>query len=73
MRPRIKKAPVLVASSSEDKTIQSLCAFNRKQYKQLPKKSYVLMCFGIKKILTESEYKEYLSKGLGDLITVEVS
>lgn len=72
MRPRIVKIPKLVASSSEDVIIQDLCRFNRKQsYKESKKKSYILMCFGLKKTISEREYNDYVSKGLTDLVRIE--
>lgn len=72
MRPRIKKHPTLVASTTQDETIQDLCRFNRKQpHKQKTIKSYILMCFGIKKIITKTEYDYYVSQGLTDLVKVE--
>lgn len=72
MRPRIKKHPTLVASTTSDETIQSLCKFNRKQsHKQKTIKSYILMCFGTKKTITKSEYDYYISQGLTDLVRVE--
>lgn len=73
MRPRIKATPKLVASSSNDATIQDLCAYNRRTHKRAPKviKSYILMCFGMKKTITKSEYDYYASQGLTDLIRIE--
>jgi hypothetical protein len=72
MRKRIQRKPVLVASSSNDATIQDLCRFNRKQsHKEKTIKSYTLMCFGIKKTITKSEYDYYNSLGLTDLIRIE--
>ena len=72
MRPRITKTPKLVASSSDDTTIQDLCRFNRKQFhKERTIKSYILMCFGMKKTITKSEYDYYNSLGLTDLIRIE--
>lgn len=72
MRPRIKKHQTLVASSSDDTNIQDLCRFNRKQsYKESKKKSYILMCFGLKKTISEREYNDYISKGLTDLVRIE--
>ena len=72
MRPRIQKHPKLVASTTSDETIQSLCRFNRKQsHKEKTIKSYILMCFGIKKTITKSEYDYYTSQGLTDLVRVE--
>lgn len=72
MRPRITKTPKLVASSSDDTTIQDLCRFNRKQsHKERTIKSYILMCFGMKKTITKSEYDYYNSLGLTDLIRIE--
>ena len=72
MRPRIKHTTKTVASSSNDEAIQSLCAFNRKQsHKEKTIKSYILMCFGMKKTITKREYDYYNSLGLTDLIRVE--
>lgn len=72
MRPRIKKHQTLVASTSNDETIQSLCRFNRKQsYKESKKKSYILTCWGLKKTISEREYNDYISKGLTDLVKIE--
>lgn len=72
MRPRISRIPKLVASSNEDATIQDLCKFNRKQsHKERTIKSYILMCFGMKKTITKSEYDYYNSLGLTDLIRIE--
>lgn len=72
MRPRIQKHPILVASTIQDETIQDLCKFNRKQsHKQKTIKSYILMCFGIKKTITKTEYDYYASQGLTDLVKVE--
>lgn len=73
MRPRIKTTTKLVASTTNDKTIQDLCAYNRRTHKQAPKiiKSYILMCFGKKKIITKAEYDYYASQGLTDLIKIE--
>lgn len=72
MRPRIQKHPTLVASTTQDETIQSLCSYNRKQsHKQKTIKSYILMCFGIKKTITKLEYDYYISQGLTDLVRIE--
>ena len=72
MRPRITKIPKLVASSSDDTTIQDLCKFNRKQsHKEKTIKSYILTCWGLKKTITKTEYDYYNSLGLTDLIRVE--
>ncbi len=73
MRPRIKTTPKLVASTTNDETIQDLCKFNRRTHKQAPKviKSYILMCFGKKKTITKAEYDMYVSQGLTDLIKIE--
>lgn len=72
MRPRIQKHPTLVASTTSDETIQDLCRFNRKQsHKEKTIKSYILMCFGMKKTITKSEYDYYNSLGLTDLIRIE--
>ena len=72
MRPRIKTTPKLVASTTNDATIQDLCRFNRKQsHKEKTIKSYILMCFGMKKTITKAEYDYYASKGLTDLIRIE--
>jgi mannose-1-phosphate guanylyltransferase len=72
MRPRIQKHPKLVASTTSDETIQDLCRFNRKQsHKEKTIKSYILICFGIKKTITKSEYDYYASQGLTDLIRIE--
>lgn len=72
MRPRIKTTPTLVASTTSDETIQDLCRFNRKQsHKERTIKSYILICFGMKKTITKSEYDYYASQGLTDLIRIE--
>jgi hypothetical protein len=72
MRPRIKTTPKLVASTTNDETIQDLCRFNRKQsHKEKAIKSYILMCFGMKKTITKAEYDYYASQGLTDLIRIE--
>ena len=72
MRPRIQKHPTLVASTTQDETIQSLCSHNRKQsHKERTIKSYILMCFGIKKTITKLEYDYYVSQGLTELVRVE--
>lgn len=72
MRPRIQKHPTLVASTTSDETIQELCAYNRRQaYKSNKKKSYILICFGIKKTITKQEYNDYISKGLTDLVKIQ--
>lgn len=72
MRPRIKTTPKLVASSSNDATIQDLCAYNRRTHKQTPKtnKSYILTCWGLKKTITKQEYDMYVSQGLTDLVKI---
>lgn len=72
MRPRIQKTPTLVASTTNDATIQDLCKFNRKQsHKEKTIKSYILTCWGHKKIITKTEYDYYNSLGLTDLIRIE--
>jgi hypothetical protein len=73
MRPRIKTTPKLVASSSNDATIQELCAYNRRTHKQTPKtnKSYILTCWGLKKTISKAEYDMYVSQGLTDLVKIE--
>lgn len=72
MRPRNKKHSTLIASTSNDEAIQSLCAFNRKQaYKEKQTKSYILTCWGLKKTISEREYNDYISKGLTDLVRIE--
>lgn len=72
MKSRIRKHPILVASTSEDAAIQELCAFNRKQaHKTSKKKSYILTCWGIKKTISKKEYEHYLSKGLNSLVKIE--
>ena len=72
MRPRIKKHPTLIVSTTSDETIQSLCSHNRKQsHKEKTIKSYILMCFGLKKIITKTEYDYYISQGLSDLVKIE--
>jgi hypothetical protein len=72
MRPRIKKHPTLVASTTQDETIQDLCKFNRKQcYKEKTIKSYILTCWGFKKTITKKEYDHYISQGLSDLVKIE--
>ena len=71
MRPRITKTPKLVASSSDDTTIQDLCRFNRKQsYKGRTIKSYILTCWGLKKTISKAEYDMYVSQGLTDLVKI---
>ena len=72
MRPRIKTTPKLVASSSNDITIQELCAYNRRTHKQTPKtnKSYILTCWGLKKTISKAEYDMYVSQGLTDLVKI---
>lgn len=72
MRPRIKTTPKLVASSSNDATIQDLCAYNRRTHKQTPKtnKSYILTCWGLKKTISKAEYDMYVSQGLTDLVKI---
>ena len=73
MRPRINKHSVIVASSTEDATIQDLCAYNRRTHKQTPKtnKSYILTCWGLKKTISKTEYDVYVSQGLTDLVKIE--
>lgn len=72
MRPRIQKHSTLVASTTSDETIQSLCRYNRKQsHKEKTIKSYILMCFGLKKTITKTEYEYYISQGLSDLVKIE--
>ena len=71
MRPRIQKHPVLVASTTNDATIQDLCRFNRKQSHKALHKSYILTCFGIKKTITKQEYNDYVLKGLTDLVKIQ--
>lgn len=73
MRPRIKTTSKLVASSSNDATIQDLCAYNRRTHKQTPKinKSYILTCWGLKKTISKAEYDMYVSQGLTDLVKIE--
>lgn len=71
MRPRISRQPKLVASSSDDTTIQDLCRFNRKQSHKVLHKSYILTCFGIKKTITKKEYDDYISKGLTNLVKIQ--
>ena len=73
MRPRINKHSVIVASSTEDATIQDLCAYNRRTHKQTPKtnKSYILTCWGLKKTISKAEYDMYVSQGLTDLVRIE--
>lgn len=72
MRPRIKTTPKLVASSSNDATIQDLCAYNRRIHKQTPKtnRSYILTCWGLKKTISKQEYDMYISQGLTDLVKI---
>lgn len=72
MRPRIKTTPKLVASSSNDVTIQDLCAYNRRTHKQAPKtnKSYILTCWGLKKTISKAEYDMYITQGLTDLVRI---
>jgi hypothetical protein len=67
--------PKIVASSSNDEAIQSLCRYNRKHTqdctkRQRIKKTYILMCFGKKKIITKAEYDMYVSQGLTDLVKI---
>lgn len=73
MRPRIKTTPILVASTTNDATIQDLCAYNRRTHKQTPKtnKSYILTCWGLKKTISKAEYDMYVSQGLTDLVKIE--
>lgn len=73
MRPRIHKTSELVASTINDATIQELCSFNRRAHNQQSKtnKIFTLTCFGLKKIISESEYNHYASQGLTDLIRIE--
>lgn len=72
MRPRIKHTTKIIASSSNDEAIQSLYAFNRKQsHKERTIKSYILMCFSMKKTITKLEYDYYISQGLTDLVRIE--
>lgn len=72
MRPRIKKHPTLVASSSNDETIQSICEFNRNQLcKEKQTKSYILTCFGKTKTISKLEYDYYISQGLSDLVQIK--
>lgn len=68
--------PKIVASSSNDEAIQSLCRYNRKHTQDCTKrprikKTYILMCFGMKKTITKAEYDYYASQGLTDLIRIE--
>lgn len=72
MRPRIKTTPKLVASTTNDATIQELCAYNRRTHKQTPKtnKSYILTCWGLKKTISKAEYDMYISQGLTDLVKI---
>ena len=72
MRPRIKTTPTLVASTTNDATIQDLCAYNRRAHKQTPKtnKSYILTCWGLKKTISKAEYDMYVSQGLTDLVKI---
>lgn len=72
MRPRITKTPTLVASTTNDATIQDLCAYNRRTHKQTPKtnKSYILTCWGLKKTISKAEYDMYVSQGLTDLVKI---
>lgn len=72
MRQRIQRKSVLVASSSNDATIQDLCAYNRRTHKQTPKtnKSYILTCWGLKKTISKQEYDMYVSQGLTDLVKI---
>lgn len=67
--------PKIVASSSNDEAIQSLCEFNRTHAQDCTKrprirKIYILMCFGKKKIITKAEYDKYVSQGLTDLVKI---
>lgn len=72
MRPRITKTPKLVASTTDDATIQDLCRFNRKQsHKERAIKSYILTCWGLKKTITKTEYDMYVSQGLTNLVKIE--
>lgn len=72
MRPRIKTTPTLVASTTNDATIQDLCAYNRRTHKQTPKtnKSYILTCWGLKKTISKQEYDMYVAQGLTDLVKI---
>ena len=56
MRPRIHKTSKIVASTTNDITIQQLCSFNRRIHNQQPKtnKIFTLTCFGLKKVISES-------------------
>ena len=70
------RIPKIVASSSNDEAIQSLCRYNRKHTqdctkRQRIKKTYILMCFGMKKTITKAEYDYYASQGLTNLIKIE--
>ena len=72
MRPRIQKHPILVASTTQDETIQDLCRFNRKQsHKEKTIKSYILTCWSLKKTITKREYDYYVSQGLTNLVRIE--
>lgn len=67
--------PKIVASSSNDEAIQSLCRYNRRHTQDCTKrprikKTYILMCFGKKKIITKTEYDMYVSQGLTDLVKI---
>ena len=71
MRPRIQRKSALVASSTDDATIQDLCRFNRKQsHKESKRKSYILTCWGLKKTISKAEYDMYVSQGLTDLVKI---
>ena len=72
MRPRIQRKSVLVASSTDDATIQDLCTYNRRTHKQTPKtkKSYILTCWGLKKTISKAEYDMYVSQGLTNLVKI---
>ena len=68
MRPRIKKYPKIVASSSNDEAIQSLCAFNRREaHKNSKKVCYIMSCWGKTKEITKAEYDK-LSKQFPELV-----
>lgn len=70
------KTPKIIASSSNDEAIQSLCRYNRRHTQDCTKrprikKTYILTCFGIKKIITKKEYDDYISKGLTNLVKIQ--
>ena len=66
MRPRIKKhkLPVLVYTTSKDKEMQELAAYNRKQDEKKYGIKYLMCIFGKEKQITKEEYEDALAMGL---------